>query len=84
MSGIKICSGSVVAAGSVVTKSIDSYTIVGGVPAKIIKKRFSDEQISELLKIEWWNWPVEKIRENVMFLSSDNIERFIRKHGNKI
>ena len=61
---VKIGSGSIIAAGSVVTKSVDPYTIVGGVPAKKIKDRFNDCLKQELLKLEWWNWSDDKIKEN--------------------
>lgn len=64
LSGVKIGDGAVIAANSVVTKDVPPYAIVGGSPAKIIKKRFSDEIISELLALEWWNWDIEKIRRN--------------------
>lgn len=77
MSGINIGSGSVIATNSVVTNNIDPYSIVGGNPAKLIKYRFSDEQIEELLKIKWWNWDNKKIRRNVSFLLSTDINTFI-------
>ena len=61
MPGIKIGNGAVVAARSVVTKDIPPYTIVGGNPAKVIRKRFSDEDIEKLLEMKWWDWSEEKI-----------------------
>lgn len=79
LSGVKINDGTVIAAGSVVTKSTYPYTINGGVPAKFIKKRFTDEQIEKLLKIKWWDWPEQKIRKNMQLLSSKNIDEFIEK-----
>ncbi|MBA2852439.1 chloramphenicol O-acetyltransferase type B [Methanococcus maripaludis] len=74
MPGVKIGSGAVIATGSIVTKEVPPYTIVGGNPAKIIKKRFSDEKIELLLKIKWWNWPIEKIKSKINTLMSDDFE----------
>jgi virginiamycin A acetyltransferase len=59
--GITIGDGAVVGACSVVTKDVPPYAIVAGNPAKIIRFRFSDEIICELLKIKWWNWPADKL-----------------------
>lgn len=75
MSGIKIGDGSVIAAGSVVVKDVEPYTIVGGNPAKFIKKRFDDEIIDLLLKLKWWEWSDEKINKNVDVLCSNNLEK---------
>lgn len=55
MSGVRIGNGSIIAAGSVVTKNVEPYSIVGGIPAKMIKKRFSDRDILFLEHLEWWN-----------------------------
>jgi virginiamycin A acetyltransferase len=74
MPGIKIGDGAIIGANSTVTKSVEPYSIVGGNPAKEIKKRFSKEQIELLLKIKWWNWEIEKITENVQNLTSENID----------
>ncbi len=79
-SGVTIGSGAVIGAKSVVTKNINPYEIVVGNPAKPIKKRFSDEVISDLLSIEWWNWPHEKITEEIPGLLHDDVAAFIRKH----
>lgn len=57
MGGIEIGNGAIIAAGAVVTKNVSPYSIVGGVPAKIIRKRFSDEEIVFLQNFEWWNKP---------------------------
>jgi hypothetical protein len=79
MSGVKISNGSVVGAGSVVTKDVPPYAIVAGNPAKVVKYRFSEEQIEKLLSIAWWNWDEQKIKDNAMDMWSDNINEFINK-----
>ncbi|SCY09140.1 Acetyltransferase (isoleucine patch superfamily) [Lachnospiraceae bacterium XBB2008] len=63
--GINIGDGAIVAAGAVVTKDVEPYSIVGGVPAKVIKYRFDSETITALLKIKWWDWPLDKIIDNI-------------------
>lgn len=83
MSGIKIGDGAVVGARSLVSKDVDPYTIVGGNPAKVIKKRFTDKQIEKLLKIKWWDWPDNKVIDNIGLMSSNKIDEFIEKYGDK-
>lgn len=70
MPGVKIGDGAIVAANSTVTKNVEPYTIVGGNPAKVIKKRFSDEIIELLLELQWWDWDEEKIFNNLEQLVS--------------
>lgn len=65
--GIIIGTGAVLAAGAIVTKDVEPYAIVGGNPAKLIRKRFSDEKIHELLTSKWWEWDREKIISNKEF-----------------
>ncbi|CAM3852770.1 Putative acetyltransferase (Virginiamycin, streptogramin A, chloramphenicol) [Flavobacterium branchiophilum] len=74
MPGIKIGDGAIIATNSTVTKNVEPYSIVGGNPAKEIKKRFTKEQIEKLLEIKWWNWNIEKITENIQNLTSENID----------
>ena len=75
MSGVRVGDGAVVAANSVVVKDVPEYTIVGGNPAKIIKKRFSDEIVEILLNIKWWEWDEKKINQNIDVLCSSNIDK---------
>lgn len=79
-SGVTIGDGAVIAGNSVVGKDIPPYSIAGGVAAKVIRNRFSDEQIEALLRIKWWDWNLEKIKSEVPALCSDNINEFISKH----
>lgn len=65
MAGVTIGDGAIVASRAVVTKDVEPYTIVGGCPAKPIRKRFADEQIQKLLDIKWWNWEEDKIKRNL-------------------
>lgn len=65
LDGIKIGDGSIIGAGSVVTKDVEPYTIVAGIPAKLIKKRFSEEVVGKLQSLKWWNWEEEKLIRNL-------------------
>ncbi len=75
MPGITIGDGAIIATKSVVTKDVAPYTIVGGNPAKEIKKRFSEEKIKKLLDIKWWDWPIEKITTHVQHLTGTHLDR---------
>lgn len=75
MPGIEIGDGAIIATKSVVTKDVEPYTIVGGNPAKVIRKRFSDEKINDLLESEWWHWPIEEITKNVQRLTGNDVDR---------
>ena len=73
MAGVEIGDGAIIAANSVVAKNVAPYSIVGGNPAREIRKRFTEEQIEKLLEIKWWDWPIEKITEKVQFLTGRDI-----------
>ncbi len=74
MPGINIGDGAIIATNAVVTKDVEPYTIVGGNPAKLIRKRFSDEVINLLLELKWWDWKIEKITNNISILCSNNLD----------
>ena len=78
MPGIKIGDGSVIATNSTVTKDVEPYSIVGGNPAKEIRKRFSADAIASLLELKWWDWPIETITRNVHRLTSNDIKELER------
>ena len=74
MAGVHIGDGAIIATRAVVTKDVPPYTIVGGVPAKTIRKRFSQETIDKLEDLKWWNWSHEKIRANITAIKNGQVE----------
>jgi serine acetyltransferase len=77
--GVTIGNGAAVGAGAVVTKNIEPYMIVAGVPAKPIRARFSDEIIEKLEQIQWWNWNRTQLEQR--FMEFRNMNAFLEKYG---
>ena len=78
MSGVTIGDGAVIANNSHVVKDVEPYSMVGGNPAKLIKYRFTKEQIENLLEIKWWDWDDDKINKYTPLLCNNNIDDFIK------
>lgn len=69
LSGVTIGDGSIIAAGAVVNKDVPPYAVVAGNPARVVKYRFNEELITELLNVKWWNWEIDKIKRNKDFFT---------------
>ncbi len=73
LAGVKIGDGAIIGTNATVTKDVEPYSIVGGNPAKEIKKRFSEQDIDILLRVQWWHWDIEKITRHIQLLTDNNI-----------
>lgn len=73
ISGVTIGNGAIIAAGAVVTKDVPPFAIVGGVPAKIIRYRFSYDTIDYLENIKWWEWSENKIKDNINNFQTERV-----------
>ena len=76
--GVQIRHGAIVASGALVSKDIEPFTIVGGIAAKPIKKRFDEKTIDKLLEISWWDWPAEKVQKHLEDITSGNIDALMK------
>ena len=77
MAGVHIGDGAIIAARTVVTKDVPPYTIVGGTPAKEIRKRFDAEIIQQLLLLKWWNWSTDKIRQCLPYIAGGKLNELL-------
>lgn len=73
--GIHIGSGAIIGARAVITKDVEPYAIMTGVPAKMPRLRFNESDIRQLLEMAWWNWPIERLSQVQSILCSDSIEK---------
>jgi acetyltransferase-like isoleucine patch superfamily enzyme len=81
LSGVTIGDGAAIGACSLVIREVPPYAIVAGNPARVVRHRFDEETIRKLLEIKWWDWPDEKVKNNVHLICSDSVNSFIKQVG---
>lgn len=84
MAGVHIGDGAIIAARAVVTKDVPPYTIVGGTPAKEIRKRFDAEVIQQLLILKWWNWSTDKIRQCLPYIAEGKMDELFTRNKERL
>lgn len=84
MAGAHIGDGAIIAARAVVTKDVPPYTIVGGTPAKEIRKRFDAEVIEQLLILKWWNWSTDKIRQCLPYIAEGKMDELLTRNKERL
>ena len=84
MAGVHIGDGAIIAARAVVTKDVPPYTIVGGTPAKEIRKRFDAQTIQELLILKWWNWSTDKIRQCLPYIAEGKMDELLTRNKERL
>ncbi len=75
LSGIHIGDGAIIGTRAVVTKDVPPYTVVGGIPAKEIRKRFDEETVKQLQQLRWWDWPYDKIQEFLPYIMNGEVDK---------
>ena len=84
MAGVHIGDGAIIAARAVETKDVPPYTIVGGTPAKEIRKRFDAEVIQQLLLLKWWNWSTDKIRKCLPYIMEGKMNELLTRNEERL
>lgn len=79
LSGVVIGDGAVIGAGSVVSRDVPPFSIAVGNPAREVRRRFDQATVEAIIRIRWWEWPIEEIAANIDMISSDDIHRFLEK-----